>query len=113
MSSEQITPPPDEQEDSNIKSPETVVSEPGAPEASAVNIIEHPYLHFSSVRWISTGVVRIFYRAWTRVAARLFPENSKGEELARTLNIPLPDKLNMSWINNHIAVGGRVRPEEI
>jgi protein tyrosine phosphatase (PTP) superfamily phosphohydrolase (DUF442 family) len=57
--------------------------------------------------------VRVLYRSWTRVAARLFPENSWSERLAAALHIPLPDKLNMSWVTTHLAVGGRVRPADI
>ncbi len=70
-------------------------------------------IQFSTTRWATTGVIRVLYRLWTRVAAHLFPENSKTEQLARALHIPLPDKLNMSWVNAHLAVGGRVRPEDI
>src|SRR2546429_96230 len=68
---------------------------------------------FSGVHWISTGILRVLYRRWTRIAAHLFPEDSKGERLAEALHIPLPDKLNMSWVNDHLAVGGRIRPEDI
>lgn len=68
---------------------------------------------FSGMRWISTGILRIFYRRWTRIAAHLCPENSPGERLAEALHIPLPDKLNMSWVNEHLAVGGRVHPGDI
>jgi protein tyrosine phosphatase (PTP) superfamily phosphohydrolase (DUF442 family) len=57
--------------------------------------------------------VRILYRFWTRVTAHLFPEGSKSEEIAQALHIPLPDKLNMSWITSHLAVGGRIRPADI
>ncbi len=72
-----------------------------------------PRVNFSRLRWVFTGLVRLMYRAWTRVAARLFPENSKAEQLAQALHISLPDKLNMSWVTEHLAVGGRVRPEDI
>ena len=75
--------------------------------------VEASQVHFSSSRWFFTGIVRITYRLWTRIAARLFPENSRTERLALALNIPLPDKLNMSWITHQLAVGGRVRPEDI
>lgn len=68
---------------------------------------------FSFWRWGSSGVVRLLYRYWTRIAAHLCPEDSPGERIARALHIPLPDKLNMSWVNSHLAVGGRVRPEDI
>lgn len=70
-------------------------------------------IQFSTTRWATTGVMRILYRFWTRIAVRLFPENSKSEQLARSLHIPLPDKLNMSWVTDNLAVGGRVRPEDI
>jgi protein-tyrosine phosphatase len=68
---------------------------------------------FSGLHWLSTGILRVLYRRWTRIAAHLFPEDSKGERLAEALHIPLPDKLNMSWVNEHLAVGGRIRPEDI
>ena len=70
-------------------------------------------VHFSTLRWASSGVIRLLYRYWTRIAANLFPENSKGEQIARTLHIPLPDTLNMSWVTHHLAVGGRIRPEDM
>jgi len=53
------------------------------------------------------------YRLWTRIAAHLFPENSRAAHLALALHIPLPDQLNMSWITDHLAVGGRIRPQDI
>jgi protein-tyrosine phosphatase len=74
---------------------------------------EPPRVHFSGARWFFTGIVRVTYRAWTRIAARLFPEESKAERVARTLHIPLPDQLNMSWVTGKLAVGGRIRPEDI
>jgi protein tyrosine phosphatase (PTP) superfamily phosphohydrolase (DUF442 family) len=64
-------------------------------------------------RWVTTGALRVLYRAWTRVAARLFPEDSSQEELATHMGIPLPDRLNLSWVTSNLAVGGRVRPEDI
>lgn len=82
-------------------------------EAAPVVPTERPHVHFSTFRWISHGAGRLLYRTWTRIAARLFPENSPGERIARALHIPLPDTLNMSWVNDHLAVGGRVRPEDI
>jgi protein tyrosine phosphatase (PTP) superfamily phosphohydrolase (DUF442 family) len=74
---------------------------------------ERPHVHFSYAGWASSGVIRVLYRSWTRVATRLFPENSPSEHLARRLHIPLPDTLNMSWVNDHLAVGGRIRPGDI
>jgi protein tyrosine phosphatase (PTP) superfamily phosphohydrolase (DUF442 family) len=64
-------------------------------------------------RWAATGALRLLYRAWTRVAARLFPEDSRQESLAAEFGIPLPDRLNMSWVTPQLAVGGRVRPEDM
>ncbi|HEY6409068.1 MAG TPA: dual specificity protein phosphatase [Ktedonobacteraceae bacterium] len=72
-----------------------------------------PRINFSGSRWFFTGVLRLAYRSWTRIAARLFPEDSKSEQLAQSLHIPLPDKLNMSWVTEHLSVGGRVRPADI
>ncbi len=72
-----------------------------------------PRLRFSGARWFFTGIVRVTYRAWTRLAAHLFPEDSQAERIARALHIPLPDQLNMSWITQNLAVGGRIRPEDI
>jgi len=75
--------------------------------------IERPHVSFSGVQWVSAGIVRLSYRGWTRVAAFLFPEDSRAEHFAQVLHIPLPDKLNMSWITTHLAVGGRVHLEDI
>lgn len=91
-----ITPPP-----SDVVSEDKAVQSPP------------PHVQFSGMRWFTTGVVRVLYRAWTRVAARLFPENSWSERAAAALHIPLPDKLNMSWVTAHLAVGGRVRPADM
>jgi len=74
---------------------------------------EAPYVHFSTTRWLFTGIVRVLYRRWTRIAAHLFPEESKAQHIALALHIPLPDRLNMSWITDHLAVGGRIRPQDI
>jgi protein-tyrosine phosphatase len=76
-------------------------------------LVEHPRVSFSGVHWFSTGIVRLSYRGWTRIAAFLFPEDSRAEQIAQALHIPLPDKLNMSWITPHLAVGGRIHPEDI
>ena len=74
---------------------------------------EIPQVRFSGARWFFTGIVRVAYRQWTRMAVRLFPEESKSERIARAIHIPLPDRLNMSWVTKHLAVGGRVRPADI
>jgi protein tyrosine phosphatase (PTP) superfamily phosphohydrolase (DUF442 family) len=64
-------------------------------------------------RWVSTGMLRLGYRWWTRIAARLFPEDSRQAEWADSVGIPLPDRLNMSWITPYLAVGGRILPQDI
>jgi protein tyrosine phosphatase (PTP) superfamily phosphohydrolase (DUF442 family) len=74
---------------------------------------QYAQVRFNSLHWASTGIVRVLYRRWTRIAAGLFPEGSRGEQIAHTLHIPLPDRLNLSWITEHLAVGGRIRPEDI
>lgn len=112
MPPEQVPPPPSEEQ-----IPSTAI--PATPEISAEqtdtisSASEQPHVYFSYARWASSGVARVLYRAWTRVATRLFPENSSGELIARRLHISLPDALNMSWVNDHLAVGGRIRPEDI
>jgi protein-tyrosine phosphatase len=74
---------------------------------------ELPKVRFSGRRWFFTGIVRILYRLWTRIAAHLFPEDSWSERLVQALHIPLPDRLNMSWITDQLAVGGRIRSQDI
>lgn len=70
-------------------------------------------VRFSGAHWFFTGIVRILYRFWTHIAMRLFPEDSWTEQIAQVLHIPLPDRLNMTWITDHLAVSGRIRPEDI
>lgn len=72
-----------------------------------------PHVRFSVAHWFFTGIVRVLYRRWTRIAAHLFPEESRAEEIAQSLHIPLPDRLNMSWVTPNLAVGGRIRPQDI
>ncbi len=75
--------------------------------------LAHPKVQFSGTRWFFTGIVRVLYRGWTHIAARLFPEDSRSERIALALHIPLPDRLNMSWVTDHLAVGGRIHPADI
>ncbi len=65
------------------------------------------------LRWLLTGLIRLLYRFWTRVAVRVFPEDSRRPASATRIAIPLPDQLNMSWITPHLAVGGRILPADI
>ena len=88
-------------------------SDPTITPPPVVTRVETPKVHFSGAHWFFTGIVRVLYRFWTRIAAHLFPEDSRAEQLALVLHIPLPDRLNMTWITDHLAVGGRVRPEDI
>lgn len=108
MSPEQVPPPP-------IEEPTVTPTIPATPthEGAITTTVEHPHVHFSFADWASSGVVRVLYRGWTRVAVHLFPEDSWGEHLAQRMHIPLPDALNLSWVNSHLAVGGRIRPEDI
>lgn len=64
-------------------------------------------------RWLIMAPIRIVYRGWTRVAANLFPESTGRAHLAEQVGIPLPDRLDMSWVTDSLAVGGRVREEDI
>jgi hypothetical protein len=67
----------------------------------------------SFFRWFGYGVVRLIYRSWTRVAARLFPEGTPQERFMERLGVPMPDRLDLSWITPDLAVGGRVREGDI
>ena len=73
------------------------------PELSGKSMLRKGFL-----RWLVTGSIRVLYRAWTRIATRAFPEDSRRATFATSIGIPLPDRLNMSWITPHLAVGGRV-----
>ena len=64
-------------------------------------------------RWLIMAPIRILYRGWTRIAANLFPESTGRAHLAEQVGIPLPDRLDMSWVTDSLAVGGRVREEDI
>lgn len=87
---------------------------PPPPDAPAtVAELRRQEVRFSALRWFFTGLVRVAYRRWTRIAVRLFPEESASERLARQLHLPLPDQLNMNWVTEHLAVGGRVHPADI
>jgi protein tyrosine phosphatase (PTP) superfamily phosphohydrolase (DUF442 family) len=86
---------------------------PPPADAPSTAAVERPRVRFSRAGWFFSGIVRVLYRRWTRVAAHLFPAESKAEHFARSLHIPLPDQLNLSWITNQLAVGGRIRPADI
>jgi len=67
----------------------------------------------SLARWAALSGVRVLYRQWTHIAARFFPEDSAQASVAEALHIPLPDRLDMSWVTPALAVGGRIREEDI
>lgn len=94
-------------------STETNVPPPPADVPASVTELKRQEIRFSRTRWFFTGLVRVAYRRWTRIAVRLFPEDSSAERMARKLHIPLPDQLNMDWVTEHLAVGGRVHPADI
>ncbi|HEU5368746.1 MAG TPA: dual specificity protein phosphatase [Ktedonobacterales bacterium] len=64
-------------------------------------------------RWLLMAPMRLLYRFWTRIAAHLFPEDTSRARLAEQVGVALPDRLDMSWVTSSLAVGGRVREEDI
>jgi len=101
--------------------PATSVQEPEAtsgpvmppPPTSATNpppgkLYTQPFL-----QWFGLGTVRIIYRQWTQVATHIIPEGSPQAKVAERIGIPLPDRLDLSWIDSTLAVGGRIRPRDI
>jgi protein tyrosine phosphatase (PTP) superfamily phosphohydrolase (DUF442 family) len=95
----------------------TIASPPAHPEQQAPAappvLSGKSLLRRGFLRWLTMGGLRFLYRTWTRIAVRAFPEDSRRARIATRLGIPLPDRLNMSWITRQLAVGGRVRPEDI
>ena len=89
----------------------------GAPEAHTelpgVTLSGRGLLGRGFARWLGTGMLRLGYRWWTRIAAHAFPEGSQRASWADSVGIPLPDRLNMSWITPYLAVGGRILPADI
>lgn len=71
------------------------------------------FLRKGMARWAASGLLRLGYRGWTRIAAHIFPEDSRRAALASAIGVPLPDRLNMSWITPQLAVGGRILPEDM
>jgi len=64
-------------------------------------------------RWLLMAPLRLLYRFWTRIAAHLFPEESRRAHLVEQMGVALPDRMDMSWVTSSLAVGGRVREEDI
>lgn len=95
--------------DSALRSEARMPVEPAEPPVlSGKSMLRRGFL-----RWLLTGSIRVIYRIWTRVAVRLFPEDSRRAAFATQIGIQLPDRLNMSWITPHLAVGGRILPGDI
>jgi protein tyrosine phosphatase (PTP) superfamily phosphohydrolase (DUF442 family) len=67
----------------------------------------------SLIRVIGLGAIRLIYRTWTRIAVRVFPEGTPQARFIEQLGIPLPDRMDLSWIIPNLAVGGRIRPHDI
>lgn len=83
------------------------------PASQPPTITDTAMLRRGFARWLFMGGVRLLYRTWTRIAVRLFPADSRRAAVATRLGIPLPDRLNMSWVTEQLAVGGRVHPDDI
>lgn len=116
MSSDPTITPPTERNGTPTQAPVRIADGPDVSNNGTVEQIEQtkpPRVRFSGLVWFFSGVVRLSYRVWTRIAAHLFPEGSSAEHFALAVHIPLPDKLNMSWVTDQLAVGGRVLPTDI
>lgn len=96
-----------------MSSDPTITPPPPDTSSTPVVVVTPPKVRFSGAHWFFSGIVRLLYRRWTRIAAHLFPEESWTEHIVQALHIPLPDQLNMSWVTDELAVGGRVRPQDI
>ncbi|HEY7347493.1 MAG TPA: dual specificity protein phosphatase [Ktedonobacterales bacterium] len=103
-------PPSDEVDPLAI--PQPVTAEAGEAEHRSVQA-QQRFLRRSFGRWLLMAPLRLFYRFWTRIAAHLFPEDSSRARLAEQVGVALPDRLDMSWVTSSLAVGGRVREEDI
>src|SRR5579859_3057535 len=84
-----------------------------APAEALADLSGRSFLRKGFIRWFVTGIGRVLYRGWTRIAVRLFPEESPQARFAERIGVPLPDTLNMSWITPQLAVGGRIHSEDI
>lgn len=113
MSTETRHDQPSPQPDAVPDPPSSLEAELEAPPSEPPVLAGKGFLRKGFVRWALTGGVRVSYRWWTRVAVRLFPEESWQARLATRLGIELPDRLNMSWVTPQLAVGGRILEADI
>ena len=89
------------------------VAPPKAVDTSAESATQEELYRQPFIRWFGLGVIRLTYRAWTRIASRFFPEGSPQERFMERVGVPMPDRLDLSWITPTLAVGGRVRTGDI
>lgn len=97
------------QDQSELVETTPIPSEPAVPPVLSGSSL----LRRGFARWLVMGLIRLAYRRWTRIAVVIFPEDSRRAALANRLGIPLPDRLNLSWITPQLAVGGRILPADI
>ncbi len=103
-------PPPDEVDP--LAQPPAVKAEEGKAKLHHTHA-QQRVLRRSFGRWLLMAPLRLLYRFWTRIAAHLFPEESARARLVEQVGVALPDRLDLSWVTGSLAVGGRVREEDI
>jgi protein-tyrosine phosphatase len=109
-----ILPPSDEADPpAQAALAQTGAQEEGAASAEAGSRTQQQFFRRSFGRWLMMAPARLLYRFWTRIAAHLFPEDTRRARLAEQAGIVLPDRLDMSWVTTSLAVGGRIRSEDI
>jgi protein-tyrosine phosphatase len=60
------------------------------------------------LRWFIFAGLRYCYRKWTKVAHTFLLSDKSFGRLVSTLRLPLPPKLDLSWITSNLAVGGKI-----
>jgi protein tyrosine phosphatase (PTP) superfamily phosphohydrolase (DUF442 family) len=106
--------PPEETSGTIALPPDVATPPTRAPQSPQLSTSAEDRLYRQSfARWFGLGSIRLAYRAWTRIAARFFPEGSPQERLMERVGVPMPDRLDLSWITPNLAVGGRVRTGDI
>jgi protein tyrosine phosphatase (PTP) superfamily phosphohydrolase (DUF442 family) len=103
--------PPSDKVDPLAK-PQLAQAEEGEADSDSMQARQR-FLRRSFGRWLLMAPMRLLYRFWTRIAAHLFPEDTSRARLAEQIGVALPDRLDMSWVTDSLAVGGRVREEDI
>jgi protein tyrosine phosphatase (PTP) superfamily phosphohydrolase (DUF442 family) len=103
-------PPADEADPPAKPQPAQTAASEAEPERAQT---QQRFLRRSFGRWLLMAPLRLLYRFWTRIAAHVFPEESSRARLAEQMGVALPDRLDMSWVTGSLAVGGRVREEDV